>query len=69
MPDPLAQVRRVENGDEEIGMGFDSASEPAIGTALEGFTVQANPVASGQEVRLVRQTGFAELVGRLGGFY
>jgi hypothetical protein len=46
----IAQVRRLQFNGEEIGMGFNSESGLAIGTALEGFTVQANPVASGQEV-------------------
>lgn len=46
----VPQVRRVIFNDEEIGMGFNSQSGLAVGTALEGFTVQANPSASGQEV-------------------
>jgi hypothetical protein len=50
MPIQLPQVRRIEFNDEEIGMGFNSESGLAVGTALEGFTVQGNPVSSGQEV-------------------
>ncbi|MCX8130625.1 MAG: hypothetical protein N3I35_11065 [Clostridia bacterium] len=46
----MEQVRRKEFNDEEIGMGFNSESGLAIGTALEGFTVTADPVAPGQEV-------------------
>jgi len=50
MPIQIPQIRRIEFNDEEIGMGFNSESGLAIGTALEGFTVQGNPVSSGQEV-------------------
>jgi hypothetical protein len=50
MPVPLPQVRRIEFNDEQIGMGFNSESGLAIGTALESFEVQADPVAPGQEV-------------------
>src|SRR4028119_774038 len=46
----VPQVRRIIFHDEEIGMGFNSESGLAIGTALEGFTVQANPTAPGGEV-------------------
>lgn len=44
------QIRRIEFNDEEIGMGFNSESGQAVGTALEGFTVQENLVAPGQDV-------------------
>jgi hypothetical protein len=47
---PVPQVRRIGFNDEEIGMGFDSASGLAIGTALEGFTVEDNKTAPGMEV-------------------
>jgi hypothetical protein len=50
MPVQIPQIRRIEFNDEEIGMGFNSQSGLAVGTALEGFTVQENPVSSGQEV-------------------
>lgn len=50
MPTQLQQVRRIEFNDEEIGMGFNSESGLAIGSALEGFAIQENPVSSGQEV-------------------
>lgn len=46
----VPQVRRVIFNDEEIGMGFNSASGLAVGTALESFTVGANPDAGGMEV-------------------
>lgn len=46
----IPQVRRIEFNDEEIGMGFNSETGLAVGTALEDFTVQENPSASGQEV-------------------
>src|SRR5690242_8689881 len=46
---PVAQVRPVIFNDEEIGMGFNSQSGRAVGTALEGFQLQ-EPTASGQEV-------------------
>lgn len=49
MPE-LPQVRRLAYNDEEIGMGFNSQTGLAVGTALEGFTVQENPSASGAEV-------------------
>jgi hypothetical protein len=47
---PVPQVRRIIFNDEEIGMGFNSESGLAVGTALEGFSIQVNPGASGQEV-------------------
>lgn len=46
----IPQVRRVTFNDEEIGMGFDSATGFAVGSALQDFTIQENPVAAGQEV-------------------
>lgn len=46
----VPQVRRLIFNDEEIGMGFNSESGLAVGTALEQFSVQENPTASGQEV-------------------
>ncbi|MGW7200836.1 hypothetical protein [Streptomyces chryseus] len=46
----IPQVRRILFNDEEIGMGFNSESGLAIGTALHDFTVQENPAATGQEV-------------------
>lgn len=46
----IPQVRRIEFNDEEIGMGFNSESGLAVGTALEGFTIEENPAASGMEV-------------------
>jgi hypothetical protein len=49
MPD-IPQVRRIIFNDEEIGMGFNSQSGLAVGTALEDFAVQANPTAPGGEV-------------------
>ncbi|WP_218939176.1 hypothetical protein [Bacillus thuringiensis] len=47
----MQQIRRIEFNDERIGMGFNSETGQAIGTALEGFTVTADPVAPGQEVQ------------------
>jgi hypothetical protein len=35
----IPQVREILFNDEEIGMGFNSGSGLAVGTALEGFTV------------------------------
>jgi hypothetical protein len=49
MPD-VPQVRRLAYNDEEVGMGFNSRTGLAVGTALEGFAVQENPSASGAEV-------------------
>lgn len=46
----IPQVRRIIFNDEEIGMGFNSQTGLAVGTALEGFTVGTPPEASGQEV-------------------
>jgi hypothetical protein len=46
----VAQVRRLAFNDEEIGMGFNSQTGLAVGSALEGFTVQENPAATGAEV-------------------
>ena len=50
MPVRIPQVRRILFSGEEIGMGFNSESGLAVGTALEGFTVASDPVASGGEV-------------------
>ncbi|PEP31644.1 hypothetical protein CN575_21330 [Bacillus wiedmannii] len=44
----MLQIRRIEFNDERIGMGYNSETGQAIGTALEGFTVTADPVAPGQ---------------------
>ncbi|MBJ8056101.1 peptidoglycan-binding protein [Bacillus cereus] len=46
----MDQVRRIDFNDERVGMGFNSESGLAIGTALEGFTVTADPIAPGQQV-------------------
>lgn len=46
----VPQVRRTIFNDEEIGMGFNSETGLAVGTALEGFSVQSDPDASGQQV-------------------
>lgn len=50
MPVQIPQVRRKDFNDETIGMGFNSETGLAIGTALEGFTVSTDPDAPGQEV-------------------
>ncbi|HDR7799649.1 TPA: hypothetical protein QCY03_003447 [Bacillus tropicus] len=50
MPVQISQVRRKDFNDERIGMGFNSETCLAIGTALEGFTVSSDPDAPGQEV-------------------
>lgn len=50
MPTRVPQVRRIENKDEEIGMGFNSESGLAVGTALDSFAVQPDASAPGQEV-------------------
>jgi hypothetical protein len=44
----VPQVRRILFNDEEIGMGFNSESGLAVGTALEGFAVHEDSAASGQ---------------------
>jgi hypothetical protein len=49
MPE-VAQVRRLTFNDEEIGMGFNSKTGLAVGSALEGFTVVENPAATGAEL-------------------
>jgi hypothetical protein len=46
----VPQVRRIIFNDEEIGMGFNSETGLAVGTALEGFMVQENLAAPGMEV-------------------
>ncbi|MFF2287230.1 hypothetical protein [Peribacillus butanolivorans] len=46
----MQQVRRIEYNDERIGMGSNSESGQAIGTALESFTITEDPVAPGQQV-------------------
>jgi hypothetical protein len=46
----IAQVRRIGYNDERIGMGFNSSSGLAVGTALQGFTVEEDPAAPGQRV-------------------
>jgi hypothetical protein len=45
----IAQIRNILFNNEEIGMGFNSESGLAVGTALEGFSVQENPTAPGQQ--------------------
>jgi hypothetical protein len=50
MPVQIPQVRRILFNDERVGMGFNSESGLAIGTALENFTVEVDPNAPGQEV-------------------
>lgn len=50
MPQPVAQIRRAIFNDEEIGMGFNSDTGLAVGTALEGFSIVENPAAPGAEV-------------------
>lgn len=44
------QIRRVTFNDEEIGMGFNTKTGFAVGTALHSFEVSVNPHASGAEV-------------------
>ncbi|MGA8943603.1 MAG: hypothetical protein WB502_12955 [Thermoactinomyces sp.] len=65
---PISQVKRIEYNDEEIGMGFNSETGEAVGTALEGFTVTANPVAPGMEVQssVTIVNSHEELMNRLG---
>lgn len=46
----IAQVRRTQFNDEEIGMGFNNESGLAIGNALEGFSVREDAAAPGQKV-------------------
>src|SRR6266511_876681 len=46
MDEKIAQVRRIIFNDEEIGMGFNSQSGLAVGTALEGFEIP--PATLGQ---------------------
>ena len=46
----VAQIRRIQFNDEEIGMGFNSESGLAIGSALEGFAVREDASAPGQTV-------------------
>jgi hypothetical protein len=43
MPE-IAQVRKIIFNDEEIGMGFNSQSGLAVGTALEGFEIPESPL-------------------------
>jgi hypothetical protein len=47
---PIPQVRILSGRNERIGMGFNSESGLAVGTALEGFTVDKDPNAPGQDV-------------------
>ncbi|OBK31032.1 hypothetical protein A5659_26500 [Mycobacterium sp. 1165196.3] len=47
---PIDQIRTLAFHNESIGMGFNSHTGQAVGTALQGFTVGADPAASGQEV-------------------
>jgi hypothetical protein len=49
-PIDLPQVRRLMFNDERIGMGFNSDTGLAVGSALEGFTEGPDPTAPGQEV-------------------
>jgi hypothetical protein len=64
----ITQVRKLLFNDEEIGMGFDSESGLAVGTALEGFTVGDDAAAGGQEVSasITIVNSHEELMSRLG---
>ncbi|ETI69401.1 hypothetical protein [Neobacillus vireti] len=46
---PVKQIRNLVFNKEEIGMGFNSETGLAVGTALEGFTIP-DPVFNGQQV-------------------
>jgi hypothetical protein len=64
----IPQVRRLLFSGEEIGMGFNSESGLAAGTALEGFTVGDDAAAGGQEVSasITIVNSHEELMSRLG---
>ena len=63
----IAQVRRVLANDEEIGMGFNSASGLAVGTPFDPVSATADPVASGQTVfsKILRVDSHEELMDHL----
>lgn len=46
----LQQIRMLAFNGEEIGMGFNSNTGQAIGSALTGFEIAENPAATGAEV-------------------
>jgi hypothetical protein len=49
----IPQVRRLIFGDEEIGMGFNSQTGLAVGTALEDFLIEEyGPAAPSRLIRL-----------------
>jgi len=64
----VAQVRRIDFDDQQIGMGFDSGSGLAVGTALGGFTSGKDPNAPGQEVSasITIVNSHEELMSRIG---
>ncbi|MEU0939839.1 hypothetical protein [Embleya sp. NPDC005971] len=64
----VPQIRRILFNDEEIGMGFNSETGQAIGSALEGFTIQENVVAGGGEARssITILSSHEELMDNLG---
>jgi len=47
---PVPQVRLIAFSSERTGDGFNSGTGIAVGTALEGFTIQPKPVATGKAV-------------------
>lgn len=63
----MAQVRRVLANDEEISVGFNSASGLAVGTRFDPVSATADPVATGQTVfsKILRVDSHQELMDHL----
>jgi hypothetical protein len=67
-PSPGPRVRLTAFSNEGTGDGFNSGTGIAVGTALEGFTIQPDPVAAGKAVtsQIVIVSWHEELMDNLG---
>jgi hypothetical protein len=63
----IAQVRSILANNEEVGMGFNSASGLAVGTPFNPVNVTADPTAPGQTVfsKILRVDSHEELMDHL----
>ena len=64
----IDQVRMIAFKNEEIGMGFNSATGLAVGTPLQDFTITENPAAPGQhaDASITIVTTHEEVMDKLG---
>jgi hypothetical protein len=62
----IAQVRRIIFNDEEIGMGFNSQSGLAVGTALERFEIPASTLGQTASAHIEMVNSHERLMSSLG---